>query len=382
MSPASVYDVIVVGLGGMGTATLWQLARRGLRVLGIEQFKIGHRMGSSHGMTRILRLAYFEGSAYVPMVQRAVELWREAEKASGQSLFFEVGSLDMAPDRDTIVGAARQSCLDFDLPFEELDASALMKRFPALRLPQDMRGLYQPEGGFVACERAVTAHAALARAAGAEIHETEILLGWEPTANGGVVVRTSLRHYEAGQLILSPGPWIGDVVPRLKPVTTVIKQSLGWFAPRSPDLLAMDAFPVFTLKVEEGHVYGFPLWKHPGFKLGTPHYSADVFDPNEPDREPAPHHAGALKQIIDRYIPASTTQALDLKACLYTMAPDEHFIIDRLPGTEQILVASPCSGHGFKFASAVGEILADLATTGRPRFDLSLFSIDRSALAA
>jgi sarcosine oxidase len=377
------YDVVVVGLGGMGSATLHQLARRGKRVLGIERFDIGHAMGSSHGMTRILRLAYFEGSFYVPMVRRAVELWRETGARAGVDLFFETGSLDIAPAWLGIVENALRSCLDNDLPHDVLDARAINARFPAFALPGDLTGLFQPNGGFVASEAAILAHVALAHADGAEIRPRETFLEVSPRPGGdGVVVVTDAGRYEAERVVLSPGAWIGDLVPALKPRTTVIRQTLGWFLPQRAADLAMGRFPVFTLAVPEGHLYGFPLWGHPGFKLGSPHYGDDVFDPNTADRPVNPRHEEVLDAVTRRYIPAAAGPMLARRACLYTNTPDEHFVIDTLPGHPAIIVASPCSGHGYKFASVVGEILADLATGARPRFDLSPFAMTRPALAA
>ena len=376
---SEVYDVIVVGIGGMGSAACYQLAKRGQRVLGLEKFQIGHAMGSSHGLTRILRLAYFEGEAYVPLVQRARQLWIETGALTGQQLFYEVGALDMAPAGDDIIAQAQQACLAYDLPHEILGRAAIEHRFPALALPVGHGGLYQPQSGFVASELALSVHVALARQHGAIIRDQEPMLDWAPTAHGGVRVRTTQGTYEAGRLVLSPGAWIGSVVPGLAPSTTVIRQTLAWFAPREPELLAPDRFPVFTLKVEEGQLYGFPLWGHPGFKLGSPHYDKDVFDPDTPTREPSPGHEAVLTQSVRRYVPAAAGALLELKACLYTMTPDEHFVIDTLPDYEQVIVASPCSGHGYKFASVIGEILADLAETGTSRFDLSMFALRRFA---
>ena len=371
------FDVIVVGLGGMGSATCYQLARRGQRVLGLEKFEIGHAMGSSHGLTRILRLAYFEGSAYVPLVRRARELWIETGKAAGEQLFFEVGALDIGIAGSGIVEGAETACRDHGLAFDLLDRAAIEERFPAFRLAPDHVGLYQPQSGFVASERAILAHTALALHHGAEIHACEPMLGWEPTASGGVRVTTAQGTYEAGRLVLSPGAWIGEIVPALKPSATVIRQTLGWFSPLKPYLFAPEHFPVFTLETMAGHFYGFPLWQHPGFKLGSPHYGKDVYDPDTPTRLPSPGHRAQLQACLADYIPAADGSLLGLKACLYTMTPDEHFIIDTLPGFDQVIVASPCSGHGYKFASVIGEVLADLATQGASAFDLSMFSLRR-----
>jgi sarcosine oxidase len=376
---SKTYDVIVVGIGGMGSATCYELAKRGVRVLGLEKFEIGHAMGSSHGLTRVLRLAYFEGSAYVPLVCRARQLWIETGKTAGEQLFFETGALEIAFEGSGVIERAEQSCIDHGLIYEKFGRDEIARRYPAFAPAPNHIGLFQPQSGFVASERAIIAYTTLALHHGAQIHGCEAMRGWEPTASGGVRVTTDEGVYEAGKLILSPGAWIGELVPALKPVTTVVRQTLGWFNPPRPDLLAMGTFPTFTLETEGGHFYGFPLWQHPGFKLGAPHYGQDVYDPNTPTREPSQVHRQQLQTCLARHIPAANGDVLGLKGCMYTNTPDENFIIDTLPGFEQVIVASPCSGHGFKFASAIGEVLADLATKGSSPFDLDMFAFQRFA---
>lgn len=373
------YDVIVVGVGGMGSAACYQLAKRGVRVLGLEKFEIGHAMGSSHGLTRILRLAYFQGEAYVPLVQRARELWLETGRITGEPLFYEVGALDIGHEGSGVVEDGLAASEKHGLAHELLDRRTIEERYPAFTLDASHIGLYQPQSGFVASERAILAHVTLALYHGAEIHGCEPMLDWEPTANGGVKVTTDRGVYEAGRLILSPGAWIGDFAPGLKASTEVVRQTLGWFSPVRPTLFDMARFPVFTLEASEGHFYGFPLWQHPGFKLGSPHFSGEPYDPHLPDRQPSVQQRDLLRACLAKHIPAADGDLLGLKACMYTMTPDEHFIIDTLPGFEQVIVASPCSGHGYKFASAIGEALAELAIAGHSRFDLGMFSLRRFA---
>jgi sarcosine oxidase len=374
---SEVYDVIVAGVGAMGSATCYQLAKRGQRVLGLERFDIGHGMGSSHGLTRIIRLAYFEGSRYVPVVLRARDLWRETEQAAGEKLLFVTGALDIAPEGEGIVEAALRSSIEHGLAHEVLDRSAIEKRHPAFTLPPRHIALFQPDSGFVASERAILAQTRLALASGAVIRAREAMLDFAPTPGGGVSVRTARGRYEAGALVLSTGAWMAKFVPALAASTRVVRQTQGWFAASRPDELALGRFPVFTLKVDEGHFFGFPIWDHPGFKLGGPHYGGDPFDPDEPTREPRPGQEEALRTCLARYVPAALGPTLALRACLYTMVADEDFVIDRLLDHPQIVVASPCSGHGFKFASVIGEILADLALGKASRLDLSPFALSR-----
>ena len=377
---SQVYDVIVIGVGGMGSATCYQLAKRGQRVLGLERFDIPHSMGSSHGDTRMLRLAYFEGQAYVPLVLRAHQLWQEIGKLAGEHLLHMTGTLDISgPDEEDIIGKAEQACRTYDLPYELLDSEAIMARYTGFKLEAKHKGLFQPDGGFVASEKAILAHTALAIDAGAEIRPRERVLGWEPTRSGGVKVTTERGTYEAGSLVLSTGPWIGEFAPGVIPFTQPYRQVFGWFRPRSPDLFKMGSFPSFTLKIDEGHYYGFPLWNNPGLKIGGPHHGREKCDPETLIRENRPSDEEGLRVCLSRYIPEALGTALSVRVCIYTMTPDEDFIIDRMPGMPQVVVASPCSGHGFKFASVFGEVLADLAMDRTPAFNLEPFALSRFA---
>lgn len=373
----SSFDVIVAGVGAMGSAACWHLAQRGLRVLGLERFDLGHLQGSSHGLSRIIRLAYFEGSHYVPIVRRAHELWQETGDRAGMKLLHVTGSLDLAPMGAGPVESSLQSCLDHGLEHEQLDRADIARRFPAFHLPEGHIGLWQPGGGFVASEKAIYAHVGLAQAHGAEIRTGEPMLDWAPTADGGVTVRTERGTYSAGRLVITSGGWVADVVPTLAGKVSTVKQAIGWFTTRRPELFREGAFPVFILGVEEGTFYGFPLYEHPGFKLGGPHFGREPMDPREPDRTPSPRQVALIRDCLKRYLPDAAGAPLTLKGCVYTVTPDEDFIIDTVPGAPQAVFASCCSGHGFKFASAIGEILADLSTTERPRFDLSPFSLAR-----
>lgn len=379
---STTFDVIVAGVGGMGASACHHLAQRGQRVLGLERFDLGHGMGSSHGLTRILRLAYFEGAQYVPLLKRAHQLWKETGEQAGTQLLYVTGSIDLAPEGAGFVESSLKSCLEHDLPHEILDRREIERRFPAFRLPERHHGLWQPDGGFVASERAIFAHAGLAIANGAEIRANEPIRSWRPTADGGVEVTTDRATYSAGKLILSAGAWTPELSQDVAPHALAVKQTIAWFATAKPQQFSPDRFPVFILTVEEGNFYGFPIWEHPGFKLGGPHFAREPFDPNEPTRIVNPRQLEAIHDCLKRYIPDAAGVPLTARACMYTVTPDEHFIIDRLPGAEQVVLLSPCSGHGYKFASVIGEIAADLATTGESQFDLSPFRLDRFAKAS
>lgn len=370
------FDTIVIGVGGMGSATLWQLARRGQKVLGIERFDLGHGMGSSHGINRIIRLAYFEHPNYVPLLVRAYELWREAEQLTKEQLLFITGGIDAGTEDSRIVQGALTACREHNLSHEVLTARETTQRFPGYKLPDSYAVIYQPDAGFVASERAILAHASLAVSAGAEIHGREKVVAIEPV-NGRVVVVTDQGRYEAGKVVVSAGSWISDLIPALRTNAVPERQVLGWFLPQSPDLFKPEVFPVSNILSQVGHFYQFPMWGIPGFKIGLYHHFNEKGHADQLSREPTPADEEALRKGIKHMFPDADGPTLRLAACLFTNTPDEHFVIDTLPGTPEIVVASPCSGHGFKFASVIGEVLADLVTLGKSKLDLSLFGMNR-----
>jgi sarcosine oxidase len=375
--PAGSYDVIVVGVGGMGAAACYHLARRGQRVLGLERFDIPHAHGSSHGVTRIIRLAYYESPAYVPLLRRAFALWRELGEAAGERLLVTTGSLDAGYEGSGVFEGSLASCLEHGLKHEVLTGAEVNRRFPGYRLPDTHRALLQPDGGFVLSERAIVAHVTLAQRHGADIRAREAMTGWAPLPGGGVRVTTARGSYEAGRLVLSPGAWIGDLVPELAAVAVPERQVLGWFQPDDPANFGPERFPVLNLMVEEGRYYLLPVFGVPGLKIGLYHHLGETGRADQISREVTPEDEAVLRRCISRYFPRADGPTMALHACMFTNTPDEHFIIDTLPAHPEVIVASPCSGHGYKFASVVGEILADLATTGKSRFDLSMFRLGR-----
>jgi sarcosine oxidase len=336
------YDVIVIGVGAMGSAACYHLARRGKRVLGIERYDIPHAMGSSHGVNRIIRLAYYEHPSYVPLLRRAYPLWRELEQGFGEQLLFITGSIDASDAEDTVFTESRRSCELHGLPHEVLTSAELTRRFPGYRLPVGHTALLQPEGGFVMSERAVVAHTFGALAAGAEVHGRERVLEWSETASG-VRVRTDRGEYEAEQLVLAAGAWMGQLVPALVGLAVPERQVLGWFQPHEPARFAPSAFPVFNLTVPEGRYYGFPVHGIPGFKIGRYHHREERIDPEAWEREPDAEDERVLRQVVERYFPAANGPVMTLRSCIFTNTPDEHFILDRLAPGSPVVVASPCS---------------------------------------
>jgi sarcosine oxidase len=371
------YDVIVAGVGGMGSAACWQLARRGKRVLGLERFDIPHAMGSSHGVNRIIRLAYFEHPSYVPLLRRAYELWRELEYAAGERLLYITGGVDAGPEQGRVVQGSLASCREHGLAHEAMTAAELAARYPGWRMPPGFAAVVQPDGGFVASERAIVAHAQLAMQAGAEIHAREPISSWEITGAGAVRVKTSRGAYEAERLVLSTGAWISDFVPALKGKTVPERQTLGWFRPLVPEHFRLGRFPVGLVDADQLPLYVMPEWGVPGFKIGVYHHERETGHADALSREPTHRDEAVLREAMQGYFPDANGPTLSLRCCLFTNTPDEHFVLDALPSAPQIVVASPCSGHGYKFASVMGEVLADLATGRAPRFDLSLFRLGR-----
>ena len=372
------YDAIVLGLGGMGSATLFHLARRGLRVLGVERFDLVHEYGSSHGLTRIIRLAYWEHPTYVALLRRAYELWRELESLAGEQLLHITGSVDAGPEGGAIFEGALASSRLHGLAHEVMDGDELHRRYPGYRLPKEIRCLYQPDGGFLLPERCNVAHVEQALALGAEVRCREEVLDWK--ANGGRVrVRTSRGIYEAGRLVVCAGPWASKLIPELAGLAAPERQVLAWLQPTQPDRFRPAAFPVFNRAVEEGRFYGFPSFLIPGFKFGKYHHRGERVDPDTVNREPEPADEELLRSFARRYFPEGAGPTLMLKACMFTNTPDRHFILDRHPAHPEISIAAGFSGHGYKFCSVIGEVMADLVQDEHGRHDIGFFGLGRFA---
>jgi len=369
-------DVAVIGLGAMGGAALHQLARRGQRVVGFEQFRPGHERGSSHGETRIIRLGYFEHPSYVPLVHAAIPRWRALEREAGQALLHVTGILEMGAPDGTLVAGTLRSAQQHGLPHEVLDAAAVARRFPVFRLPPRFVGVLQPDGGILAAAPAVAAQLALARAAGAEVRTNEAVRAIEPSTSG-VRVITDRGSITAGQAVVAAGPWVKQLLPDLPVPLRVTRQVVGWFAPSDPAAFARDRCPVFMVENQDGIFYGFPAGPQPGVKFAKHHHADETVDPAATARPMDQVDEAMLRTALAAHVPAANGALLAAQTCRYTMTPDGDFILDRLPGAPAVIVASPCSGHGFKFAPVIGEIVADLVTQGETRHDISRFGLAR-----
>ncbi len=375
------FDVAVLGVGGMGSAACHRLAEAGQRVLGIDRFSIPNTRGSSHGATRILRLGLHESAKYVPLVLRAVELWDELGERSGQQIFHPVGSLDIsAPERAIFQGSLR-SCQTCDIAHEVLDAAEIRRRHPAIHPAPEMQAVFQPGSGFVVPEAAISAQVNLALEAGAEIHGHERVFGWEKIS-GAYVIQTDRGRYEAGQIVITAGAWIGKLLAAHNIPVTAERCVLGWFAPtRNAPSFSEDRLPVWIVDSEKtGHFYGFPVHGIPGFKLGrlreTP---SDAADPELPRREPDHEDETDLRDFLREIFPDADGPVLSMETCFFENTPDRSPIIDRVPGEDGIWVIGGFSGHGFKYASAIGEVARDLVLEGESAFDLTPFRAHRFA---
>ncbi|HEX7171907.1 MAG TPA: N-methyl-L-tryptophan oxidase [Candidatus Limnocylindria bacterium] len=377
------YNAIVIGLGGHGSAAAYHLARRGQRVLGLEQFASLHQQGSSHGLTRIIRLAYHEHPSYVPLLRRAYELWHELEAVDGEELLVTTGALEGGPGDGATFRGSLEAAELHDLPHEVLDATDLERRYGFAHLDPATRAVLQPDGGFLLAEETMRAHHEAAAAHGADLRFGESVAGWEPIGIEGVRVRTPRGSYEADRLVVCAGAWIRQLVPALGALAVPERQVLAWFTPKRPTAFGPDRFPVFLIDVEGGkHYYGFPTHGGHGLKLGWYHHFGERIDPADPDRATRPDDEAALRHFVERYLPDAAGSTEMLRACIFTNTPDEHFVIDRLADAPQVSVASACSGHGYKFASVIGEIMADLAMRGETDHDIGLFRLDRFAAAS
>jgi sarcosine oxidase len=361
----------------MGSATCYELAKRGRRVLGLEQYDVPHNLGSSHGHTRIIRLAYYEHPSYVMLLRRAYELWREIQARVGEQLLHITGSIDAGPADSWVFKGSWQSCLEHDLPHEVLTGRELNERFPGYQLSPETMAVLQPDGGFLAPERCIVAYVNAATALGAEIHGREKVLEWQPLSDGGVRVTTSRDVYEADRLVITAGAWDAHILDFLQGLAVPERQVLAWLQPLRPELFTLTNFPVFNLLVPEGRYYGFPVFGIPGFKFGKYHHFEEQGMPDQLDLDPHDYDEAMLREFADRYFPQGSGPTMSLASCMFTNSPDKHFIIDLHPSFPQVSFASACSGHGFKFVSVVGEILADLAERGQTRHNIEFFRLGR-----
>lgn len=376
----ATYDVIVLGLGAMGSAAAAHLAGRGQRVLGLDAHTRGHTKGSSHGRSRIIREAYYEAPQYVPLVQRAYVLWRELEEATGRQLLTITGGLSIGRPDGEIVAGAVQSAQLHALPYERLSAEEVTARFPGFRPVADMVGVYEPRAGILQPEACAGAHLDVAARCGVELRHEEPVTRWRADGDG-VRVETARDTYRADRLVIAAGPWSAEVLADLGLPLEVERIVNVHFEPARPDLFGPEACPVYLLEVPEGHYYGFPSLPEQGLKFGR--HGGEVCTPGTIRRAIGEDEVALLRRVLDRYVPGAASAVKWALTCMYTNTPDRHFILDRHPAyPAQVVYGCGFSGHGFKFASVIGEVLADLAIEGATRHDIGFLSARRFAAPA
>jgi sarcosine oxidase len=375
------YDVIVVGLGAMGSAAAYRLAQRGARVLGLEAFGRAHELGSSGGLTRIIRLAYFEHPDYVPMLRAAWEMWPHIEAEAGVpgELIKVTGGLYIGRRGSAVLDGSLKSAQAHGLAHELLDVDEARRRFPALAVDDDMAALHEPLAGIVFPDKAIGTHLRLAERNGAAFHFEERVTGWESDGEG-IRVTTALGSYSADRLVLAAGAWLPSLAPELQLPLTVERNVLFWFSPTgSPEIFEADRLPVWIAELDDEHAYyGFPALPNQGVKVARHHGGAKV-DPDVVDRHASAADEQPVRDFMSRYMPLANGPRLDSRVCMYTNTPDFNFILDLHPADDRVVVASPCSGHGFKFSNVIGSIVADLSLTGQTGFEIGFLSVNRFA---
>lgn len=380
-------DAVVVGLGAMGSAAAAHLSRRGARVLGLDAYEAGHRRGSSHGSTRIIRKAYFEDPAYVPLLERAYELWAALAPASGvpeDSLLRLTGGLMLGRPAAPVVAGALASAEQHGLPYELLPPAEIRRRFPGFVPEPDMVGLWEPQAGVLFPERCVEAHLRAAARSGADLRHHCPVRGWRP-AGGHVVVETAEGDVEAGAVVVTAGPWAPGLLRDLGLPLQATRQVVAWFGPASPAqavLLTPPSCPIFICDLGGTNVYGIPdLGGGSGLKAAI-HERGEPCTPDSCRREVGDAELARLRDLLTRFLPAGGGRVLTAETCLYTMTPDGHFVIDRPAAHPGLVYAAGMSGHGFKFASVIGEILADLALRGETAHPIAFLSPRRFEAAS
>ncbi|MFI5449227.1 MAG: N-methyl-L-tryptophan oxidase [Candidatus Bathyarchaeia archaeon] len=370
-----VFDVIVIGLGAMGSATTYHLAKRGANVMALEKFQLNHLNGSSHGRTRMIRSIYYEHSSYMPLIKRAYSLWRELEDESGDELFLQTGGLMVGPRDGKLVSNVINNADAYDLPYELLSRSEIVRRYGVLQPPNDYVAVFDPNAGILFSERCIEAHAALARKVGAELRFNESMTKWM-ISNGKIIVKTEKNEYTGNSIIFTAGGWLKELIPDLHLPLKSERQSMFWFRPteqnelfspkRMPVLLWQKGTDLFYYSIPDVGD-GFKVARHHHGEITTPEKIRVI---NQQDEFP-------IRMFLKENIPLADGRILSSATCHYTNTPDEHFIMDFHPKHKNVILISPCSGHGFKFSSVIGEIAAELALFGKTSLDTSFYRLAR-----
>jgi len=384
MGSNTSFDVIVIGVGSMGSATCYYLSKRGYKVLGLEQFDISHELGSHAGQSRIIRKAYFEHPAYVPLLEGAYKNWKRFEQETGEQLYFKTGLLYAGTSSNEMITGVKQSATLYNIELELLNNADAVKRFPQFLFPESFEILFEPEAGFLPPEKSIRLYASQAKKNGATINTNEKVIEWKKDGTN-IIIKTDKSSYQCKKLIITAGAWAGKMIPNFSDKIKVTRQFVAWIKTKDDRQFALNNFPCWMIGDDDQHgcYYGFPLLdtkqfgEPAGLKLAH-HFPKEVTDPYKVDRRATENDIQDLKYCLDKYLPGIFDSIFHTKICLYANSPDENFIIDKLPGYEEnVSIACGFSGHGFKFASVIGEILADLAVEGRSDFPIEFLNAKR-----
>jgi sarcosine oxidase len=371
------YDVAVIGLGAMGSAALYAAAGRGLHVIGIDRYEPAHRRSSSFGESRVIRLAYFEHPSYVPLLVEAYRRWRALETSSGEQVMTITGIVEAGyPGSPSVEGSLRSS-LEHGLAHERMTAAEVASRFPAFSLPSDWEVIFQPDAGALLPEKAIRLFVSGAKALGGEVRVSTRVIAIEPRGDRTRIVMESGERVDAGSAIVSTGAWMGDLLPDVAAKLDLTRQPLMWFEPRDPVLVKPDRMPIFFFQTAQDKIYGLPNLCGTGVKVASHLSCGDLASAEAARAEVSLEEVRHLSEMLQHYVPAAAGPLVNTSVCLYTRSPDEHFVIGLHPQAPQIVIASPCSGHGFKFSSVIGEILTDLAIDRHTKWPIDLFKPER-----
>ncbi|TWT25777.1 N-methyl-L-tryptophan oxidase [Planomicrobium sp. CPCC 101110] len=371
------YDVAIIGGGTMGIATAYYLAKAQQKVLVIDQFSIPNNFGSHHGETRILRLGYGNGGIYVPLVKEALVLWKDLEQETGKILFNQTGAISVGHPGSDFVKETIESSLQYNLTHEKLDAKSLMARWPGILVPDDYIACYDPHSGFLYSEECVQTYKEESIKLGVTILENQRVEDIQ-TSEAEVKIVTADATLVARKAVITAGAWIPKLLPELDLDIEPLRKTFGWFETSEEDLYGNE-FPCFVFDTHNvGHYYGFPDYDGKGLKVGRMDLG-DVVDPDEVNRDffTTSHEEDDLRSFLSRFLPQANGQLNEGKVCLFSMTPDNDFIIDFHPEHSNLVIAGGFSGHGFKFASVIGKILTDLAIEGKTDLNISFLKLNR-----
>lgn len=372
----SRFECIVLGVGGIGSAALYYLARKGVRALGIDRFEPGHDRGSSHGDTRIIRLAYFEHPDYVPLLKKSYLLWSELEETHRNQLLFKSGLLQTGPANGDVIKGIRRSAKLHSLEIEEVDKSDLNDRFPGFQIPDSHSVIFEKDAGFLLVEESIKAFTANAVNLGAQLAVGDSIVSWNQNDRLFSVL-TEKNEYVSERLIVSPGAWVPAILPEVDVPFSIVRKPLLWYRTKSQDYSLENGAPAFLIEDGSGIFYGFPQTGGNEMKLAEHTGGTVIDDPFLPDRRLLETDRSSVECFIGSYLPGVTKNCLRHTVCMYTRSPDDHFVIDAIPGTLNGYFAAGLSGHGYKFAAVLGKALADLVVDGKSKEDLDFLRLSR-----